>query len=191
VLEAMNKDQARGYLGNMQGVKDRLKQRYLGVQKILKVHVEPILPKFNDKGELLVTGWTEAKETDDAVHEQQDLPGGAKALVLKTGPSKRCIASWRREIALPAGKYELQALVKTVGVAAGPDANPKGGGAGLRLSGGTRTNALEGDADWKLLKHAFEVAQDNQPVILVAELRAAGGTALFDASSMKIVRVKP
>lgn len=191
VLEAMNKDQARGYLGNMQGVKDRLKQRYAGIQRILKLYVEPIAPKFNDKGELLVTGWAEAKETDDATHSQQELPGGKKALVLKTGPSKRCVASWRREIALPPGKYELQGLVKTVGVVANPDASQRISGAGLRLSGGTRTNSLAGDADWRLQKHTFEVAQDNLPVVLVAELRAVAGMALFDASSLKLVRLKP
>ena len=191
VLEAMNKDQARGYLGNMQGVKDRLKQRYVGIQKILKTFVEPLPPKFNEKGELLLTGWTEAKETDDAIHDQQNLPGGLKALVLKTGPSKRCVASWRREIVLPQGKYEFQALVKTVDVITNPDANQRMGGVGLRISGGTRTNSLEGNADWKLLKHPFEVTQDNLPVVLVAELRSTGGMALFDASSLKLVRMKP
>lgn len=191
VLEAMNKDQARGYLGNMQGVKDRLKQRHAGIQKILKLYVEPIPAKFNEMGELLVTGWTEMKETDDAAHEKQDLPLGVKALVLKTGPSKRCVASWRREILLPPGKYEFQARIRTVGVAANPDASQRVSGAGIRLSGGTRTNSLEGNADWKLQKHAFEVTQDNQPVVLVAELRATAGMALFDAATLKIVRVKP
>jgi spore coat protein CotH len=191
VLEAMNKDQARGFVGNAQGVKDRLKNRYLGAQRLLKQHVEPVPPKFNDKGELVVTGWTEAKETDDAVHARQDLPGGAKALVVKTGPGKRCVASWRREIVLPRGKYEFQALVKTDGVVGNPDANQKVGGAGVRISGGTRTTSVAGTADWTLQKHAFEVTQDGQSVVLVAELRATAGTALFDASSLKLVRVKP
>lgn len=189
VLEAMNKDQARGFLGNMQGVKERVKQRHASIQRILKQHVEPVAAKFNDKGELALTDWKEAKETADAVHEQQDV-AGKKALVLKTGPSKSCVASWRREILLPRGKYEFQALVKTVGVQPGPDAQ-KGSGAGLRLGGGTRTNALTGDQEWKLQKHEFEVTQDGQPVILVAELRAAGGMALFDAGSFKLVRLKP
>ena len=111
--------------------------------------------------------------------------------MLKTGPSRRCIASWRREIILPQGKYELQALVKTVGVIANPDFNQKVSGAGLRISGGTRTNSLVGDADWKLLKHTFEVPQGDQPVVLILELRAAAGTALYDASSLKLVRSKP
>lgn len=190
VLEAMNKDQARGYLGNMNGVKDRLKQRYVSIQRILKAHVPPMPVKFNDKGELLLTGFTEAKETPDAVHEQQDV-AGKKALVLKTGPSKSCVASWRREVTLPKGKYEFQALVKTVGVQPPADAAQKGAGAGLRLSGGARTNAQAGNEEWKLQKHEFEVIQDGQPVVLVAELRAAGGTAMFDVASLKVVRLKP
>lgn len=191
VLEAMNKDQARGYLGNMQGVKDRVKQRHLSAAKLLKTYVEPLVPKFDAKGEVLVTEWAEAKETDDAVHERHDLPGGAKALVLKTGPGKRCVASWRREVILPKGKYEFQATIKTVGVVANPDGNQRAGGAGLRISGETRTNALDGTADWKPQKYTFEVAQDGQSVVLVAELRSRAGAAMFDASSLKLVRSKP
>lgn len=191
VLEAMNKDQARGYLGNMQGFKDRVKQRHISVQKILKTYVEPVPAKFDGKGELVVTGWIEVKETDDAIHERLSLPGSKNALVVKAGPSKRCIASWRREIILPQGTYELQALVKTAGVIASPDPTQKVSGAGLRISGGIRTNSLAMNADWTLQKHRFEVAQDNQPVILVAELRASAGTAYFDAASLKLVRIKP
>ena len=64
-------------------------------------------------------------------------------------------------------------------------------GAGLRISGATRTNSLAGDADWKLQKHTFEVPQDNLPVVLILELRARAGSALFDASSLKLVRSRP
>ena len=191
VLEAMNKDQARNYLGNMQGVKVRLRSRYQGIQKILNSQVGPALLKFDEKGEALVTGWTEMKATGDAVHAREDLTGSTKALVLKTGPSKRCNASWRRAVTLPRGKYEFQARVKTVGVVASPDAGQKVSGAGLRISGGTRTNSLDGNTEWKWQKHAFEVTQDNQVVVLVAELHAAGGTAWFDTSSLKLVRWKP
>lgn len=191
VLEAMNKNQARDYLANMEVTKERIKLRYASAQKILKTYVEPLVPKFDDKGEVLVLEWAEAKETEDAVHERQDLPGGVKALVLKTGPSKQCIASWRREVLLPKGKYEFQAMVKTTGVVASPDTNQRLGGAGVRISGKTRSNSLTGNAEWTLQKHTFEVLQDNQPVILVAELRARAGTAMFDASSLKLVRLKP
>ncbi|MGL4551893.1 MAG: CotH kinase family protein [Gemmataceae bacterium] len=187
VLEAMSKDQARGYLANMKGFKDRIQQRHLAVQRTLKLTVGP---KFDAKGELALTGWTEAKETDDASHGRQDLPGGGKALVLKAGPSKRCVASWRREVVLAPGRYEFQALVKTAGVVPSADGGMTGG-AGLRLSGGARAHALGGDSDWRLVRHPFEVTRDDVPVVLVAELRAAAGTALFDAASLKLVRLKP
>ena len=191
VLEAMNRDQARGYLGNMQGFKERVKARLPAARRVLNTFIEPLVPKFDAKGELVVTGWVEVKETEDAAHATQDLPGGAKALVLKTGPSRRCVASWRREVTLPPGRYEFRALVKTTGVVANPDANQRVGGAGLRVSGGTRTNSQVGTADWTLQKHAFEVPADGPPVVLVAELRSTAGAAMFDAASMKLVRVKP
>jgi len=188
-LEAMNKDYARNYAGNLQGVKDRIKQRNLVVQKFLKSNVEPLVAAFDDKGEMLVTKWGEAKETDDAVHGKEKPDGSTEALALKTGPGKRCIASWRREVVLPKGKYVFQASVRTAGVVA--DGGQNAGGAGLRVSGGTRTGSVAGDTGWTLQRHAFEATQDNQRVVLVAELRSTAGTAWFDASSMKLVRLKP
>ena len=190
VLEAMNKNQARDYLGNMRGTQDRIKDRHRAVLLYLKSHVEPLVPQFDARGEFLVTGWTEAKETEDAKHATRKLPGDRTAFELACGPGKRCIASWRREVILPKGKYELQASIRTTGVVAAADGNQKSGGAGIRVSGGTRSNALAGTAEWTLQKHVFEVTQD-QPVILVAELRASAGSAQFDAATMKLIRVKP
>ncbi|HJZ58027.1 MAG TPA: hypothetical protein VKE74_24005, partial [Gemmataceae bacterium] len=61
---------------------------------------------------------------------------------------------------------------------------------GCAFSGGTRTNSLAGNADWKLQKHTFEVTQDNQSAVLFAELRATAGVAMLDTTSLKLVRLK-
>ena len=92
---------------------------------------------------------------------------------------------------LPKGKYEFQASIKTNGVVVLADGNQKSAGAGIRVSGGPRPSSQAGTADWTLQKHVFEVVQDGQHVILVAELRATAGTAQFDSSTMKLVRLKP
>jgi hypothetical protein len=68
-------------------------------------------------------------------------------------------------------------------------AETSGAGAGLRISGGQRTNKLEGTTDWTNLEHEFAVPA-NQEVSLVAELRATKGKAWFDVNSFQIAKVK-
>ena len=89
---------------------------------------------------------------------------------------------------LPAGVYKLQARARVTEVAA--IAEPSGAGAGVRLSGGQRTNKLEGTTDWTNIEHEFTVSAPTQEVELVAELRATKGKAWFDANSIQIAKVK-
>ncbi len=71
-----------------------------------------------------------------------------------------------------------------------PLSDGKATGAGIRLSGGMRTNAASGTTDWQTLSHAFDVAEELREVELVIELRSTAGSALFDAGSLRIVKVK-
>ena len=65
-----------------------------------------------------------------------------------------------------------------------------GNGAGLRISGGKRTNKLSGDKDWTQLEHEFEVQGAETEEELVCELRAIKGQVWFDASSLRLARAK-
>ena len=61
-------------------------------------------------------------------------------------------------------------------------------GAGLRISGGSREQRLEGDCEWEPLSHAFEVGETGR-VELVAELRASAGRVVFNAESLVLTRL--
>jgi hypothetical protein len=117
----------------------------------------------------------------------EDTPTGMKCLVIGVGPSGRCIDSFRAKVLLPAGTYKLQARARVTEVAAIADTS--GAGAGLRISGGQRTNKLEGTTDWTNLEHEF-VVPGNQEVTLVAELKATKGKVWFDVNSLQLVKVK-
>jgi hypothetical protein len=119
-----------------------------------------------------------------------DAPGDGAlngSLSIAASPNMPCVGSWRTKVILPAGKYRFEARARTQGLKA-VDASP-GSGAGLRLSGGSRTNKLDGTANWTLLTHEFEVQAPTQEVELVAEMRATAGEVFFDASSLRLVRV--
>ncbi len=64
----------------------------------------------------------------------------------------------------------------------------KGSGAGLRVSGGKRTNELAGDAPWTRLTHEFRVERGVSEVEIICELRAEKGEAWFKAESLRLLR---
>jgi len=112
---------------------------------------------------------------------------GSRALYIGTGPSGRCIASWRSKVMLPKGKFRFEARARTGSVMPIPGAATNG--AGIRVSGQVRTNYLNGTTGWTTLTHEFDVTAPVKEVELIAELRANGGRATFDISSFRIVKV--
>jgi len=179
---------------------------------------EPVPPEamaFDAEGTMRLEGWEPRSEADDAVLEQvaaglaaadepthepdsepdrepdREPDGAARggAYAIRCGPSGRCIASWRRRVVLARGDYVLRAVVTTRGVE--PLEDEKGRGAGVRISGAGRENAVAGDVERRTLFHGFTVEDDAREVELVAELRAAAGEAVFDAAAFTLHRLGP
>ena len=133
----------------------------------------------------MVDGW-EPRADGDAVLEKKDIDG-RMCLSIGTGPSNRCISSYRAKVRLAKGSYRFEAQVKPTGVAVLTD-DKGAGGAGVRLAGGVRQNQAAGTTDWQMVSHSFEIVEDLREVELVAELRSTAGTALFDAASLRVVK---
>lgn len=171
---------------------DRLKDRASNLTRQTAVAVAPAEPKslkFDAAGVATLTGWEVRKETDDAKVEMVEAKGAnPKSLLIATGPGGRCVASWRTKVTLGAGRYRFEGRARADGVKASQDS--PGAGAGLRISGGARTNKLEGAAGWTLLSFPLEITEPSREVELVAELRATAGQVWFDAASLRIVRAK-
>jgi hypothetical protein len=81
----------------------------------------------------------------------------------------------------------LEAKVKTTNVTA--IAGDPASGAGVRLSGVKRTNQAVGSVE-QVVAHEFEVLEELKDTELVLELRSTSGNALFDPSTIRVVRVK-
>jgi hypothetical protein len=96
--------------------------------------------------------------------------------------------SWRLPLFLPPGTYRFDARIRTQGVV--KLSPPSGGGAGIRVSGGTRLgrNALEGDTLWKPLSYEFTTARGE--TTLIAELRAQAGEMWVERKTLHLMRVR-
>jgi spore coat protein H len=144
---------------------------------------------FSTDGVAALAGWSPQAETDDTGFERQDRTGtrGGR-LSITIGMSGRGVASWRTKVKLPPGKYRFEGMARTISVT--PLTDDQGTGAGLRISGSVRTNQLVGTVGWTELAHPFEVVEAVPEVQLVAELRGAAGSVVFDLSSLRLVQVK-
>ncbi len=168
-------------LGNQ--MKNRLKERATVLDRLIKeIPFIAVPPTFDTTGvaTLKITDWMPQKATADA----RVLPAeNGDSLEIAVGPSKNCIASWRAPVLLPKGNYRLETRLKPEGLVSADE------GAGIRISGAKRTNKLAGNSDWKLATHDFTVANENQEVVMVAEMRATAGRLLIDPKA-RIVRIK-
>ena len=186
IWEAISPNHARDQDGRVAGFKNQITARAKNLKEQLS-RPEPLLVRFKGQTPVLLTNWSKASETGDAKHDEVTLPNERRAYLIEPGPSGRCIASWRRKVLLAAGRYEFRALAKTEDVQTFDD--DRGLGAGLRISGGKRTNKLTGTTDWTKLQFEFTVMEESREVELVAELRATKGRVWLDAKSLELVRL--
>jgi spore coat protein CotH len=187
VLNEWNADAARDLDNHVRHLKERIAARAKSLVEQNNMP-EPRPLKFDAEGVAKVVGWKPRAETADAKFDEQATANEPKSYRIESGPSGRCVASWRAKVLLPAGNYKFEGKARTASVAALSE--PNGEGAGIRLSGVKRTNQLAGDSNWQKLEHAFEIIAPTQEVELVAELRATKGQVWFDSDSLRVVRVK-
>jgi hypothetical protein len=183
VVAAIHPDRAKYLDDRVRDFRNRVNDR----AKNIRAQLPPEPIRFNKEGWVLVENWDAKPDGTDSKLEKKDV-AGRPCLSLATGPSKRCQASFRSRVRLGKGSYRFEAKVKPTGIV--PLADGKAAGAGLRLSGGVRQNSASGTADWQALSHPFDVAEDLRDVELVIELRSTAGAALFDAGSLRVVKVK-
>lgn len=185
VLKAMDPQLALDHAERVKEFKDRLAARAENLKQQSEQE-DPKPPEFDENGVMHLAGWNTASESEDAVVEEADSGKGKMAYSILCGPSGQCVASWRRRVLLGRGTYVFHANVKTKKVATIED--EKGVGAGLRISGANRTNALSGTSKWKPLEFEFSVDEELREVELVAELRTTRGQAWFDPETLRLSR---
>ncbi|MBM3826427.1 MAG: hypothetical protein FJ410_06920 [Verrucomicrobia bacterium] len=128
--------------------------------------------------------WTRSTDKDAKANEP-DFDGRG---TLRLGVDAEGGADWRLQLALPAGRYRITAGVRTKEVRADP---AKGPGFRIRLSGQSESPALKsltGTQTWRSVSADFIVAEEGEPT-LVMELKAAGGEAWIDRSTISLIRL--
>ncbi len=178
-IERTNPQWAKEYAGRIGEARGRVEARIAAVGKQLGDLPKPF--EFDQAGVAkLDKGWRE-ENAGSARIDRAKIDGRECLHIAAEGQTA---ASWRSTVQLDPGKYRFEARVKSAGIAAVEE--QPGRGAGLRISGGQRTNAVEGDSAWKPVAHEFETPGGE--VRLVAELRATKGEVWFDG--LQLVRVK-
>lgn len=156
------------------------RERVVARHPALKEHLqngEPMPMEFDESNPVELADWYPAQETGDTQIEDLEPETDQRRYSILVGESNDCVASWRRRVLLAQGRYQLDVTMKTEGVE--PRVDDQGTGAGVRISGGKRENALKGDNDWQVVSYVFEVAEAIRNVELVAELRATKGRLLI------------
>ena len=181
-LEQKNPQWAKDYNAQIASARDRITQRIAAVGKMLGDIPKPF--QFDASGTAKVPKDWHTEGSAAQMEERNDA--GKPCLYIRAEGDTN--GSWRRSLALEPGKYRFEAQLHTKGVVASQGSS--GEGAGLRISGGSRSgiNAVSGDTGWQTVAFPFEASGGG--AVLVVELRATKGEMWCEKSSLQIVRVK-
>lgn len=191
----LGQDQLRDYDENITMVRQRIVERWHGIQLQFERET-PTVKAIADGADAPVASatpvgperWQPAAAGGAGTKTDQPTVGGKPTL--RISAEQKSFASWRATVRLEAGRYRFEGLARASKVVSGPD--PKGEGAGIRVSGASRQNGnkLVGDADWTKMRFDFEVTPVAGEVVLICELRADSGEAWFDTASLQLLRLK-
>jgi hypothetical protein len=182
-LRASNRDLAAELVQETQSLKSRILSRAQNLAMQLR-QPEPGTLHVVDS-QVPLHGWRVAGNSGNAkLAEAQDATGKKAFWIAATGPTA---ASWRLKLVLAAGRYVFEGVVRAAGVQ--PVSNDtKGKGAGLRISGTTRSAGLVGDSPGTKMLVEFQVTEPEAEIELICELRALQGEAWFDETSLRLIR---
>ena len=182
-LRASNRGLAAELVQETQSLKSRILSRAQNLTMQLR-QLEPGTLHVVDN-QVPLHGWRVAGNSGNAkLAEAQDATGQKAFWIAATGPTA---ASWRLKLVLAAGRYVFEGVVRAAGVK--PVANEtKGKGAGLRISGATRSAGLVGDSPGTKMLVEFQVTEPEAEIELICELRASQGEAWFDETSLRLIR---
>jgi hypothetical protein len=176
---------ASAYPEKITNLKERLVQRADNLKEQDK-QPDPELLVFDEKGRAKLTGWSPDGESEGVKHEEIDLTANRKGYVIDAGSNGQCTASWLLRVRLGPGAYTLNARCETKGVI--PLDGNDNSGAGIRVSHSERSRGLRCTTKSTPLQFNFTIVEDRREVELVLELRARRGQAIFDASTLVLVR---
>jgi spore coat protein H len=139
--------------------------------------------KFDGNGFARLSCWESKRDFGAPSLRQSQQPA-----VLEIGAEQgSSIGSWRTNVWLEKGGYQLQGRIKTDGIVADPG-DPRGG-AGFRVDKRPPENYTLGSSDWKEAQYEFSVDDLLREVQIVCDFRGEEGKARFDLESLRLRRL--
>jgi spore coat protein CotH len=181
MLEEIGPDAVRNHKEQARILKERIVARVREIDRRLNSMPKPL--KFDADGIASVGNWGAKQDGGNPKHQEVEHEGKPVLRIAANGSS--VVASYRSTVLLTKGKYTFEGRCRAVGVTASDGANT---GVGLRISGGQREKRLVGTTGWEACAFEFEVGEGSREVVLVCELRANAGEAMFDVGSLRIRR---
>jgi spore coat protein CotH len=176
--------QARYHDRVVEDLKERISQRDESLRlQLARLSAEP---KLEANGSLRLTGWARRTQSGTPQFRIEKSSEGPDLLYLAANGNTIC--SWRAKTNLEEGAYRFEGKVRTKDVK--PTSAEPDSGAGLRISGNPVVPELTGTQDWQNFSYPFHVRDSGGPVEVICELRASRGEAWFDASSLRVVRLR-
>jgi hypothetical protein len=190
-LTARNRPAARevgrGFASNWEGAVEDLRRRVIERWNFVKHQIENEPKPLDFSKPVFVKNWRQQVEGGSARLDQPQLEDKPTLHIVSNGQGT---ASWRSSILLEPGKYRFEVMARAAKL--NPVRDSKGEGAGIRISGSNqpRRNSISGDANWTKLTYDFEVQGASSEVVLICESRATRGEVWFDASALKVEKIR-
>jgi len=186
ILYRMNPQSATDHDERVKRLKDRIVAR---VESLIQQRSkpDPTPREFDESGRLQLADWYPVSESPDAKLEVVEVRRGPKAYSIQYMGKNGVNASWRCKTLLAKGKYVLHAKMKSERINAADD-NNHAVGAGIRVSGMSRSNVRKGTVNWTPVEFEFSVIEDLRNIEFVAELRGKRGQVWFEVESMYLTR---
>jgi spore coat protein H len=181
VLTTSNPQAAAYHTQQAQRLKSRISQRDDSLKRQLEAYNNP--PQFAANGAMQLKGWKFQVRSGSPLFRD---PQGQDSNCLYIGANGNTVASWRMRLLLEPGTYRFEGKIRTRDVRA----DGEGTGAELRISRGSVPEGLTGTSPWRDYIYPFLVQDNGAAVEFVCELSATKGEVWFDASSLRVVRVR-
>jgi len=159
--------------------RERVAQRIESAREQLAEAGTPV--KFDPSGVAQLKGWRSSRESGNPGFARNQ--NGISTLQI-TANGNQSYGSWRTQVLLEDGMYQLTGRVKTENLSTNTTSR---GGVSIRISGDREPKMLASAPDWTTLRYDFEVS-GMLDMELVCELRASKGSAQFDPGSLKLIR---
>jgi hypothetical protein len=181
LFEEESKQQVQEHKNRLADLRSRILERTKNIDYQLNNRPKPLT--FDSAGLAKLEGWTPGTQAMQGNVTTEQIKEEGKPRLKLTCKAPGGIVSWRTIVLLNQGRYSFVGQIKTIGV---KSADPEMPGAGLRISGAKSRPKLDGDSAWSAMTFDFEVTEPSREVVLVCELRAEAGTALFDPATLKL-----